>query len=221
MRKKVHPWIGLLVLCLLLVGCGGESTTQGPADTSEPKPEHPKPLAMVLEVSEPTYWRDGEAVDTIDDVALMVHAMQTKLDQGYMATIDDTHERSGQLRVLFETSPNGNDEIDLQAASDETFESLKSLFDERAKASLHDELSFQKTIATSAADNIKQLQQSLQVFQESQRGLPQTDASRLERRKLERQIETTLQAQIDANKLLESLQRKIDRERYITLVRVR
>lgn len=222
MWNQTTKWIPLIALCLLVLGCGGESATQDIAESSDPsKAEGSKPLAMVLEVSEPTIWRNNEHYSATDWVG-QVATMPSKMDRGYLITIDESFEREGQLRVLFD--PTWGDEknaVDLEAEANAHFARWKEGFERTAKEGLEEELAYHEMAAETAGKEIKQLQQTLQTFQEARRGLPQTDASRLERRKLERQIETTLQAQIEANKRVESLQKRIDRERYITLVRVR
>ena len=221
MNVSAPRWIGLLALCFALLGCGGESTTE-PGDSTKPAEQAIDPtLAMVLEVSEPTYWRAGEELSTIDDVRLLALSSQTKIDQGYTLSIDASHERAGQVRLLLERTSEQDDEIDLSAESDKLFEQVKQIFDEQAKQSLVEALAHQQALAKTASQAVTALQRKLQAYQESQHGLPATSESRLERRKLDRQIKTTLQGRIDADKRIEELQRRIDRERYVTLLRVR
>lgn len=222
MRKPIMRWIGLLAMCLALLGCDGESATTEPTHSTAPAEQAAaQSLAMVLETSEPTYWRDGQEVSTTDDLRVMVLSTQSKIDQGYAVSIDESHQRASQVRVLLEPTSRKDNDVDLRAQADTLFAQLKLMFDERAKQALADEFAHQQALAKAAAQAVAELQQTLQTFQENQRGLPATDASRLERRKLDRQIETTLQAQINADKRIEQLQRRIDRERYVTLLRVK
>ena len=222
MRHTITTWTALLILSLMLAGCGGEPDQQGKGNTDQPAaPAAVESVAMIIEASEPTYWRQGEEVQTIDDVRVLVRGLENGRDAQHTRHIDESYERAGQLRVVFQPKPDARLDKDLKALSDEYFQEIKLLFDQHAKQALHDELAHHQSTAQSAAEEVKKLQQALQAFQEVRRGLPQTDESRLERRKLERKIETTLQSQIDADKRVASLQKRIDRERYVTLLRVR
>ena len=222
MNVSIKRWVVLLALCLMLLGCGDDSATTTPTDSTGTTKQAVDPtLAMVLEASEPTYWRDGQETAATDDLRVIVLAQASTLDQGYTVSIDESHSRADQLRVLLEQTSDNTNAVDLSTEADLLFEHIKRVFNERAKQALADELTHQQALAQTASEEVASLQKTLQAFQESLRGLPATDASRLERRKLDRQIETTLQSQIDADKRIEQLQRRIDRERYVTLLRVR
>ena len=49
----------------------------------------------------------------------------------------------------------------------------------------------------------------------------EVNGTKLDRRRLDRLMETTLESQIEANKRVEALQRQIDRDRYATLLRLK
>ena len=49
----------------------------------------------------------------------------------------------------------------------------------------------------------------------------EVDGKKLDRRKLDRLMETTLASQIEAEKRIEALQKQVDREQYSALLRVR
>jgi len=189
MQKTATTRFILFAICLALIGCDGESATTAPADSTGPDKQAIDPtLAMVLETSEPTYWRDGESAATTDDLRAMVLGQASKPDRGYTLSIDESHKRAGQVRVRLELPSDQKNGIDLSAESDKLFEQLKQSFDARAKQSLAEELAYQQALAKAASQAVAALQRTLQAYQESQRGLPATDASRLERRKLDRQI---------------------------------
>ena len=221
MQKPITRWIGLIALCVVFSGCGGESATHDPAETPTDKPKNDQPLAMVLETSEATYWRDGEEAKTIDDVRAMIGGIDLDADAGYTLSIDPEFERAGQLRVLLKAANEATSELDLKAASDKLFDQLKSAFDQRAKDAALQEEAHHRDQTAQLAERVKQQQDELKGFLELSRGSTSTQASRLERRQLERQIETALVDQIAAEKATEKAKRRIDRERFITLMRVR
>lgn len=221
MRKTVAIGLILFTLGVMLVGCGGESATSDPAQTPTDEPKNDQPLAMVLETSEATYWRDGEEAKTIDDVRAMIVGMEPAAEAGYTLSIDPEFDRAGQLRVLLTATTESTSEQDLKAASDKLFDQLKSAFDQRAKdAAMLEEAHHLKQKAQ-LAKRVKQQQDELKGFLELARGSTSTQASRLARRQLERQIETALVDQIAAEKAAEKAKRRIERERFITLLRVR
>lgn len=217
-----HAFTGLilLTLCTASVGCSEEPTGPTPSNATTIKPEADQAFAMVLETSQPTLWRNGEAIDAIEYVGQLA-TMPSKVDREYTIRIDESFKRDLQLRLLlgptFEQDKNA---VDLPAAADQLFIQLKEGFDRLAEEGLAEELADQQAQAVSAAASVKEAQQVLQAFYGARRGLPQTDASRLEQRKLERQIEKALQAQIDADKYVTSLQKKIKRSQHAKLLRV-
>lgn len=221
--KKIRPnGLLLFALCVVLCGCGGDE-----ADTSQTpesiKPEQgPIKTEMVVESSEPTLTKEGEPIDAMGVVEQLLANSNELVAAGYHAQFDREYQREGQRLIsVTPMNPVTPDQAATDQAADETFAALKAAFDAYAKQATVDELAYQQALAETETNVVKELQRALQVFQESRRGLPQTDASRLERRTLERQIETTLQSQIEANKRIDSLKKRIDRERFVTLLRVR
>lgn len=222
MRKTATHWIGLVALCVICSGCGGESTTSDQAQGSgETEPKKTQPMAMVLETSEASYWRDGEEARAIEDVRAMIVGIEPTADAGFTLSIDPAFERTGQLRVVLTPAPEPSADPDLKVESDKLFDQLKTTFDQRAKDAALQEEAHHREQAAQIAKQVKQLQEKLQGFLEISRGSPSTDASRLERRTLERQIETALVEQIASEKAAEKAQRRTDRKRFITLLRVR
>lgn len=223
MRKKIHSWIGLLALCLMLIGCSGEEQdvkTDRPADESD---QIPMRAEVIVEPTEQTLTTAGQPRKTAE----LIQAILTDdtVDYPAMAIIEIDEDFKPSTRVRFwveiaEIEGLVNDET-ISALADQTYSALKTEFDARTKQALADEVIYQQSLADAATKDVKQLQQTLQTFQETRRGVTKTNASRLERRTLERQIETTLQAQIDASKQAQELQRRIDRDTSVTLVRVR
>ncbi|MEM6260104.1 MAG: hypothetical protein AAGI37_17655 [Planctomycetota bacterium] len=194
-------------------------TPSGPSDVDEtPRVET---LAMIVETSEPTYWHDGSEVNTIDDVRWMVLAEEPGRDAGYMFSIDESYERAGQLRVVFTRDPEVNADIDLQRVIDGRFERLKQLFDQQAEAAGLQEEAYLRALVDERKAEVAALQKALTDLQTLRRGLPSTDASRLEMRKLNRQIDVALADVIAIEKAVEQAERNNDRKRYITLMRVR
>lgn len=222
MQQSITQWIGLGLLCLLLIGCGGEPERQ--AENTPAQPEQAaesKVLAMVLETSKPTYWRDGEEAKTIDDVRAMVLAQPSTPDQGYTVTIDETHEREGQLRVLFSKTAGTDIEVDLAAESDANFDQIKEAFDLRAKAAALQEEAHLKGQVKEYSAQVSRLQGELRNLQSINRGFASTDETRLEFRKLNRQIDVTLAELIATEKAVEQAERRNNRERFVTLLRLR
>ncbi|MBX2851798.1 MAG: hypothetical protein KTR15_08650 [Phycisphaeraceae bacterium] len=221
MKNRMTNWTGPLLLCLALLGCDGASSKQPDQSTAPEEQKADTTLAMVLEASEVAYWVAGETVTAIDGVRAMAEGLEQAEDAGYTVTIDASHERAGQLRLVLETVPAGSSKIDLKAESDRLFESLKQRFDQQAKSAAMQEEAHHRAQAKAAAERVKQLQEELQSFIQITRGSPQTDASRLERRKLDRRIENALVEQIAAEKAVHQAEVRIDRERFVTLLRVR
>lgn len=222
MLYPITRWIGLSVLCLLLLGCGEEQADSTPSATPEKPKQGPVEAEIVVEASEPKLILKGESIDTMQWVESILDESDASVLLIYHAQIDRDFNREGQRLIWITPNlPDKADQAGIDQAAGEIFALLKTAFDARAKQALSDELAYQQAGASAAAQEVKQLQQTLQSFQEERRGLPQTDASRLERRKLDRQIENALQAQIEASNRVESLQKQIDRKRYPTLLRVR
>ncbi|MEM9346275.1 MAG: hypothetical protein AAGB26_06645 [Planctomycetota bacterium] len=220
--NDLKNWIGLLALFLLVVGCGGEAEVQapsGPTDADEtPRVET---LAMVVETSEPTYWHGGEEVSTIEDVQWMVLAEEPGRDAGYMFSIDESYERAGQLRVVFTKTPDARADVDLKKVVDGRFERLKQRFDQQAEAAALEEQAQLRAMVDKRKADVATRQKALTDLQTLRRGLPSTDESRLEMRKLNRQIEVALAEVIALEKAVEQAERRNDRKRYVTLMRVR
>lgn len=223
MQKQTTCWIGLCAVCFSLLGCGGDETKQigstaAPTDTNDRPPR----AELVIEASESHLLENGEQVDALRYIDAMLPLGAEDVPAGFHAQLDPEFERDGQRLIsISQTKPFKPTQAQFDQAADELFAHLKIQFDAHAKKRLAKELTLQRTLADSAAAEVAALQKTLQVFQESRRGLPATSASRLERRKLDRQIETTLQSQIDANSRIEALQRKIDRGQSAELIRVR
>ena len=211
----------LLTLCVTLVGCGDAATEQPEGQASPEKQQADPSLAMVLETSELTYGKGNpdEQGHAIDDVALLVG--NAPVDRGYTIRIDASHQRAGQLRVLLERDEDNAAEIDLEAEADTLFETLKTAFDREAQEIAYAELADRTRQAAALDAEFQAAQKKLLGFQEAVRSLPNTDEIRLERRKRERKVETSLQAKVEADKLIASLQKRIDRKRFVTLQRVR
>lgn len=222
MRNQYLRWTCLLAIALILPGCGGEATPpdqRDPAGQAEQTDD--QPLAMVVETSEPTYWVGDAEVSTIDSVRTMIGDLKLDEQAGLTIRIDESFDRIGQLRVLLEPVADSQSSIDLKAQSDLVFEELKQAFDQQAKDAAMQEESYHRGQVQAAADQVKQLQKTLHDLQEITRGSPTTSESRLERRKLSRQIEVALANQIAAEKAVNKAELRNDRKRFIVLLRVR
>jgi ribosomal protein S20 len=210
----------LLALCIALVGCGDTSPDQpeGPAAPAEQKTD--PTVAMVLETSELTYsFGNGDEEQAIDYVALLV--TNTPEDPSYTLSIDESHQRAGQLRVLLKPTVDDATDGDLKAQADTLFTELKSAFDQHAKEAAYAARNNGTREVSKLDAEFQAAQKKLRSFQDAVRGLPDSDELRLERRKLERKVETSLQAKIEAEKLVASVQKRIDRERFVVLLRAR
>ena len=223
MMNDLKNWVGLLVLCLLLLGCGGDEPTAEIDPLPEEPDEIPTQIEVIVEPSEAMLFVDGDSRPSVE----LVRELLADETVGYPAmaqiTVDDADSSQSRVtfRVAFKAIEGRMKEGAIEGLADMVYEPLSKEFNAMAAQSIEDEMIYHKAQAQAAAGSVKELQQSLKAFQETRRGLPQTDASRLERRKLERQIENVLQAQIDADKLVTSLQKKVDRGQHATLQRVR
>ncbi|MFK7788406.1 MAG: hypothetical protein AB8C95_02790 [Phycisphaeraceae bacterium] len=223
MQNNATRWIALLVICLMTIGCGGESTTQEQADADEDtrSQEDAGPVVMVLETSEPTYWRDGQAVSTIEEVRTLVIEYEPEAAQNYTIEIDGDFKRAGQLRLVLEQVGETDPPTDLSAQAAQLFDQIQLAFNQKAKdAAMHEEGHLRGELKN-AISEVTRLQAEINALQQILRGVPSTDESRLERRKLNRQLDNILVTQIALEKSIEQAKRRNDRERYVTLLRVR
>lgn len=223
MHKQTHPWIGLVVLCLLMIGCRGEEEQAKTDHAADEPDQNPTRAEVIVEPTEQALAIAGQS----RQMAELIQAILTDDTVAYpaMAAIQINKGFGSSTRVSFwveitAVAGRVSDET-VEVLADQAYDALKTEFDARAKQALADEVIYQQSLADTAAKDVKQLQQALQIFQEARRGVPKTDASRLERRQLERQIETTLQAQIDAAEQVKAIQRRVDRQKFVTLVRIR
>ncbi len=223
MPNQVTRWIFLLTLCLVLAGCGGEEQDTN-VDRAKNEPAGPPVRTeVIVEPSDKTVFIDGEARPSVELVRALL--VDPSLDYPVMAVIntDDAFESPTQVKFSVEIGEVAGriGEGTVKVLADQTTQTLKAAFEARTKQALKDELAFSQSITESAAEEVKAAQKALQVFQESRRSLPQTSDSRLERRTIDRQYELALQTQIETSKRIEALQKRIDRERYVTLLRVK
>lgn len=222
MQNHTKSWTALLTLCLLLTCCGSEEPAPEPSAAAERVQQGPLEAELVVEASEPKLIVDGESIDAMQIVESILSESEEGVLLLFHTQIDRDFKREGQCMIWITPNPPITpDQAGVDKAADEIFGLLKAEFDARAKQAQQDALAFYQAQAKTKADEVRRLQQALQVFQESRRGLPQTDASRLERRTLDRQVEVALQEQIEAGEKIEELQKRIARDRHATLLRVR
>ena len=214
--------ICLSLLCFFLAGCGDEPQAAAPDTPYNPEPQTPR-IELVVEASEASITANGiprDATDILRDILKDESALPL---EGFTIQIDETFVRAGQLLLVIEPGSEAGDATEdaLEAAAAATFDQLKTSFQSQAESAIRDELGKQKGVASQARSEVQALQKALQFYQEAQRAAPETDASRLERRKHKLAIDNALAEQIEAEKQIESLQRQIDRGQFATLVRVR
>ncbi|MEM6506032.1 MAG: hypothetical protein AAF711_11350 [Planctomycetota bacterium] len=223
MRYAFTSLFGLIILIHCLIGCGGE-----PEEEEIPDPpieqEELQSFAMVLETSEltlaPSLSEDPADQQAINYLTRLVTDDAPK-NRGFMVTIDESYQRERQLRILLEPSDSSLAKIDFESEADLLFEYLKWKFDMNARQAAYAELAERTRQARLFETEVQSAQQELRSFQESVRGLPDSNEIRLERRKLERTIETSLEEKIEAEKLIDSAQKRIDRGQFVTLLRVK
>ena len=222
MRKTGANGLILLAFCVALAGCGGEEAKPSPPAESNEPAAGPVEAQVVVEASELHLMQQGERVDAISLVDSMLPASDEAESLGYHVQLDRDFDREGQRLIsITPTNPMVPNQSKIDEAADKIYASIKAEFDAYCKQATINELEYQQARAEDARSAFQRLRGELSAFQDARRGLPQTDASRLERRKLDHQIENALQAQIAADKAVERLQKKIDRDRFTTLLRVR
>lgn len=213
----------LLMLCFLTTGCGDEEPqAAAPEMASNPEPEALR-VELVIEASQASIMTDGIPRDATAILRDILDADSSLPPEGFTIAIDETFVRSNQLLLIIEPDGTGGDRSDeaLEGAAVATFDQLKAAFESRAAAATRDELGKQVSAVEQARSEVQALQKALKFYQETLRGNPETDASRLERRKHKLAIDNALEEQVNAEKQVESLQRQIDREQFATLLRIR
>ena len=221
MPNQMTRWICLLVGALLLVGCGGETPEQQSPDNAENTEEAPTHAELVVSAGSEPIWSEGKPVIPANIIDKLVRQDATLAPDNFTVRInDEAFVKEGRIYLVVE--PEGQTDAEaLEQAADQVFDRLKAGFDAESKQFAANELTFQQGLAKRARVEVARLQGAFQDYVQAIRGFPETDETRLERRKHERAIKLALDEQIAIEKHIATLQRQVDRGQYTTLMRVR
>lgn len=206
MRNQATLCIGLLVLCLLLVGCGEEQPAAPRPTEPTDEPKAAEFAEVVVEIDGTQYYPESEGRTAVAELRALVKSRDAQVVQ-----IDPDYERAGQLQLIVKPADQ----------ADGVYAELKEQFDAAARQAVHDELTAQKILVQTTAEDVQKYQQLMQRFQQGLALEVEVNGSKLDRRKLDRLLTTTLTSQIEAEKRVEELQKQIERERYAKLLRLR
>jgi hypothetical protein len=198
----------LFVLCATLVGCGGDDTSRdaAPPDRAAETERTAASAEVLVEVA-------GLARFPADDDRDAMSVLRSLVESGEIEglSIDPTHEREGQLLLVAEPADR----------ADDAYAELKQRFDAAARDAVEQAIQKQEALKTSKAEDFAILQRAMKQMQENLATQAVVEGKTLDRRTLDRLIETTLAEQIEADKRIESLRKQIERDRYATLLRLR
>jgi hypothetical protein len=196
----------LFVLCMAIVGCGEEKPAA--PDTSDPadEPTATEFAQVLIEINATPYYPKSDDRTAMDALRGMVEARDSESVQ-----IDPSYERAGQLLLIVKPAEQ----------ADTVYTQLKEQFDLAARQAVQDELAAQELLVKTTAEDVQKYQQLMQRFQQGLALEVEVNGSKLDQRKLDRLLTTTLTAQIEAEKRVEALQTQIERERYAKLLRLR
>ena len=206
MRHPITSWLALIALCLALLGCSDEPAAAPEADKTPETPKAAEYVEVLIEVGSPKYFPASEQRTATDVLRGLVEAIAVEGVQ-----IDPEFDRPGQLQLIVKP-------ID---QTDKVYADLKTQFDQAAREAVQSELSAQQGFVKTQAEAFQKYQQLMKQFQQGLAVEVEVNGTKLDRRKLDRLMETTLESQIEANKRIEALQRQIDRDRYATLLRLK
>lgn len=227
MKEQKTMWTGLIVLAMLsvqgLAGCGGEdATVPAGRSGSSAAAEQQRPVGeFVVEPSATTLVIDGEPSEALALVRELVLADgQSLTPEGYTLRIDEAYESKTRLCLVVEPTDK-QDEQAIKDAAGLAYEALAGRFAQRSEAALRDELIATKRRFDETSVLRQSAQEAVRAYSASRSGLDATKESRLQTRRLELQLEQALDEQTKLEKQVQSLQKQIDRQRWVTLVRVR
>ena len=224
MKNRTALWIGPCLLCLILMGCGGEAPVASEPETPAEKKQTPARAEIVVEAHGPAYVRrhSGAPSSAMELVDSILSESATVIPVGFHAQVNSSFPQEQQRQIVITpTHPFTPDQAELDQAANEVFDSLKTEFDAYTKRTLGDHRLRRQEAEKALALQVKDAQEELQKYQAQFRGIDDSTEAKFTLRKLERKIETLLQERIENNKELEAIQKQIDREQYITLLRVR
>jgi len=211
------------VVLLLLAGCGGSDTQTADDRPQKPQAKAEPPGEVVFEPSNATFNVEGEPTPALDLARDLLTADPPITPAGYTLRIDDAYDRPNRLRFVVEPADDQTETDDdaTKQAAGETYDALAAAFATASEAALRAELAYtqEKFDQTSAARQAAQ--DDLRNYLASRSGLPDTNESRLEKRRLNLKVEQLLQQQGELKKQAESLERDLARQRWVTLQRVR
>lgn len=209
-----------LILLLLLAGCGGDDTQATDPGDPRPKAQAPEPGEVVVEPSTPTIIIDNEPRPTLDIVRALLTADPAPTPEGYTLRIDDAYPRENRLRFVVSPKDKQDDDATKQAAG-EAYDALAAAFATQSEAALRAELVQTQQQFDQASQARQAAQDAMRNYLANRSGLPDTNESRLEKRRLDLHIQQALDKQRALGEQAQSLQKQIDRERWPTLRRIR
>jgi hypothetical protein len=211
------------VVLLLLAGCGGDDTqTPTPAKPTKQAPAG-APGEVVVEPSKATFNVKGIPTPALDLARELLTQDPPITPAGYTRRIDDAYDRPNRLRLVVEPADDQNETDDdaTKQAAGETYDALAAAFATASEAALRAELAYTQEKFDQASAARQAAQDDLRNYLASRSGLPDTNESRLEKRRLNLKVEQLLQQQGELKKQAESLERDLARQRWVTLQRVR
>ena len=206
MRQTNTRRLALIALCLALLGCGDEPAPAPEIDNTPETPKTAEFVEVLIEIGSPKYfpaYGERTAMDVLRSLAEAKAAEGVQIDPGF--------DRPGQLQLIVKP-------ID---QADQVYADFKAQFEQAARDAVQSELEAQQGFAKTEAESFQKYQQLMKQFQQGLAGEVEVNGTKLDRRRLDRLMETTLESQIEANKRVEALQRQIDRDRYATLLRLK
>ena len=224
MRIQATRWVVLFTQCLLMLGCGGEEQNNDIDPDPEEVSAFPMEVEVVVEPSNPTLVIEGRSRQSVE----LVHELLADDSIEYPALadildIDDEFEPKTRVRfvIKIQVVTGIHDDESMKILADQTYGVLKAEFDVRARQATLDELEAASEAAEFAKKQVAELQQTIDAYLKSWQGLPATDEYRQQRRVYRVMMDSALEKQIEQEEAVKALQRRIDRERFVTLLRVK
>ena len=195
-----------LALGFALLGCGEEPSAALKPTEPPDEPEAAKFALVTVQIDLVHHFPESEdrtALDVLREVAERIDFNNVRIDPAY--------QRAKQLQLIVEPAED----------ADAVYARVKERFGQAMRKTVEAELSAQQALVRQSAEDVQKYQQLMKRFQRGQTLVIEVNGARLDRRTLDRLLETTLATQIEAEQRVEELQQQIDRERYATLLRLR
>ncbi|MEO0475299.1 MAG: hypothetical protein AAF085_04895 [Planctomycetota bacterium] len=213
MTKQLKQWTGLLVLCLVLTGCGGEEQpVEHQADQEVTQAEvEPKAGEVMIEITGWEYKPEYKnQLPSKPPMGQFVELAVFVVEEQFGDTVDVTVApavHSGRYQIV----------VDPPEQADAFFQATKEFLDSEAKKEVAVHLDELKSDVELYAEVVAGTRQQLRELQERYRGQPKDSDTQLLFRKLDKSIRESLEDQIAAEERVKTVEKQIERGRYMSI----